>query len=534
MKQLYEENCACIALIETVIDLYRRQNYYAAAVKEQEILRTFSVMMERLIQLNDPNYKVLQDLMVLLLEAKEQDDNVLLADLYQAQMLPFLFSLQEQFQEDEYANYWQRNLESLQDDELLRVLKADTNQKSKCFIEKTSVGAKTIRIENNNRSWYLHSNINPWKEADFFAEEYYELQYTNYLIWGLGLGYHVEKIRQKNRFNRIVVFESNLEVLQSTFLCSDLTDMLKSGQVKIVYDPEVKKIAEYLTDFEGVFAIHAPSLKCIEQKDAKERLEEYFLHLSSIKNQLGQLIQNFNQNIGSIHKVVDEIHEKWENKEIILVAGGPSLEKNLQTIQRLKENRILLAVGTVAKKLLTEGIVPDYIIMTDSSPVLTRQVDDVDWKGIPLLYMSTVAPEVLSMHNDEQYCILQKGFSPAERYAEEHKIRTYETGGSVSTTAIELAIRFAATTVYCFGLDLAYTDSKTHAEGTAAYQQVDVSNLRQVKSVEGKLVPTVKNLDSYRHWIERRIKDETKIQFINVSRGAYIHGMKNVINIGEL
>ena len=97
---------------------------------------------------------------------------------------------------------------------------------------------------------------------------------------------------------------------------------------------------------------------------------------------------------------------------------------------------------------------------------------------------------------------------------------------------MDVAIRLAGNKIICFGLDLAYTGAKSHAEGTAAYHEVDVSEYRKVPSVTGDMVPTIKNLDSYRHWIERRIKDE-KVRFINISKGAYIAGMENRTELEE-
>ena len=529
MENLYRDNCNCIVQIEKMIVAYRRQDYYSANMQEKEVLTLLTHLFSEMCNAGILEADVVNEMLMPLLSAKEQQDYVLLADLYDLQVTPFLMEIQERLRGQKLPDYWRKNMEILTDAYLKEQLTFPEGEKSEIcyFIEETSIGAKTLRAQKNEKTWYLHSNKNPWDEGRIFADEYYDIQQTEYLMLGFGLGYHVEQLRKKSSYCTITVFEPSLKALQLAFEHSDLTEMLASGQIKIIYDPMLKELGNHLKDFAGVFVIHAPSMRCIENPQIREQFEEYFVQLASVKAQGAWLYQNFNQNVKVLNKVVDELKDKWRGEEVLLVAGGPSLDENIMKIKEFRKGRILLAVGTVVKKLLQEGVKPDYMIITDAKEEMTKQIEGVKTDDIPLLYLSTVSPKVLRAHTGEQYCILQNGFRSAEQYAQTASFDLYETGGSVSTTALDIAIRLAQSTVYCFGLDLAYTGAKTHAEGTADYKEVDVSGYRQVRSVEGGMVPTIKNLDSYRHWIERRIESEKAMKFINISRGAYIHGMEN-------
>ena len=42
------------------------------------------------------------------------------------------------------------------------------------------------------------------------------------------------------------------------------------------------------------------------------------------------------------------------------------------------------------------------------------------------------------------------------------------------------------------------------------------------------VVDTIPSLNAFRKWIEKRIKGENGVQFINISCGAYIDGMDNL------
>ena len=95
----------------------------------------------------------------------------------------------------------------------------------------------------------------------------------------------------------------------------------------------------------------------------------------------------------------------------------------------------------------------------------------------------------------------------AEDYAGgEHGFKLINTGGSVSTTALDVCITLGCNKVVCLGLDLAYTGNRTHAEGTLGANEIaKTKNLPMVKSVSGEMISTSLNLSCYHKWIENRI-----------------------------
>ena len=122
---------------------------------------------------------------------------------------------------------------------------------------------------------------------------------------------------------------------------------------------------------------------------------------------------------------------------------------------------------------------------------------------------------------------MQDDFEYTEAMAKQKQLMLFETGGSVSTFAIDFLLRFGCKKIVCMGLDLGFTDKRRHA-GSQTGINTDYS-LRKVKSVDGGYIYTGKNLDNYRLWIERRLDrrtdEEMKTEIFNVSQGAYINGM---------
>lgn len=112
--------------------------------------------------------------------------------------------------------------------------------------------------------------------------------------------------------------------------------------------------------------------------------------------------------------------------------------------------------------------------------------------------------------------------------AESLNAETFETGGSVTTTALDIALKFGAENIIFVGVDLAYTDGSSHAKGVGR-KITSREGLRKVKSCMGTEIYTSKNLDIYRKWIERRIENVTGTVIYNTGNGAMIKGTHKMV-----
>jgi hypothetical protein len=293
---------------------------------------------------------------------------------------------------------------------------------------------------------------------------------------------------------------------------------------------------------ENIYIYH-PEVENIDDRDVKEAVKNYFLTVTAINNHLPEMICNFNKNILLHDKTLYDIKENFLGKYVFIVAGGPSLEETVGALRLIKEryneNICIIAVGTVAKKLQLLNIIPDYVVITDSRDIVQRQLEGVDTTVSALLYMSTVEPNVPALWKGKRYIIFQQGFDIAKKYVENTYRETcgdeyhwyVATGGSVTTAAFDIALRFSAKTIVTLGTDFAYYNQMSHTTWTFEYRNVDEKWYEMyVPSNMGGVVPTCRNLNTYRLWIENRIRSgnetEKHTRLINCSKGAVIEGME--------
>ena len=117
------------------------------------------------------------------------------------------------------------------------------------------------------------------------------------------------------------------------------------------------------------------------------------------------------------------------------------------------------------------------------------------------------------------------------------RYNTYETGGSVSTTALDVCLRLGCKSAAYIGLDLAYTESRGHADGTSGVKNMDTSDMKRVPGYEiintqqgdriKKMEVASSHLfDMYRHWIENRVSQTSIPVFDATEGGSIIQGLK--------
>lgn len=180
-----------------------------------------------------------------------------------------------------------------------------------------------------------------------------------------------------------------------------------------------------------------------------------------------------------------------------------------------------------------QGIRPDYVMFLDAAPRMYVQATGFEQETIPYLMASTACRRIAQDYQGPKYLVCQEGYDEAEQYAREHGAQIYQSGGSVSTIAMDIAIRLGAKRVVCLGLDLAYTGNKMHATATGRYDMIETEHFVKVKDWNGNQINTSTALDMYRKWFEKRAeqaKQETpEVELINATEGgAYIKGLKHM------
>lgn len=228
-----------------------------------------------------------------------------------------------------------------------------------------------------------------------------------------------------------------------------------------------------------------------------------------------------------------EYKDLYKNKPVLIVATGPSLNKQLPLLQKYQDLFVIIAADPAVPILKKHGIVPEFVVSIDPKkrpywqhneldPATTFVIEigccpDVAWS-------SNHKYLVTSCHKDVFRLLTDLGAAPSYLL----------TGGSVTTTAFSLAQQLGANPIILIGQDLAWTDGKDHADGYVSQytrEQLEARHAKgfEIEGYDGKPVRTERQLLYYKTWFEQRIAHMPERLIVNATEGgARIEGAAHV------
>lgn len=563
MEQLYFQLAGLCVKTNEIIAFIRQQNYDAFFRSLKEFTEAYQEFLNTLSQNagafetagSSLDMRTFVQVTGRMMQAQEEQDYVLFADYLELQLLPLFQSVLDALrqaawdggeEETERLRCFSQNVEQLRQaaagtgkgaEACGRLLEAVENGDigrtgvGACTVEPVGQGFLTVRVKGGGRELYMHSNSAPWKEADIFAEVYGDDAAQEYALFGLGLGYHAYKLwRRTLGATPVHVYETRPDVIYTALTYMNFTGCIGEN-FYIHYDKKLTLMSEKMRSPGVKPVIHYPSLQVMEEGPVKQALMSFFIQESSQRWQSRLLYSNFMNNQECGARPAEELTELFRGREVFFAAAGPSLDKNVELLKKRPGNSLLVAAGTVYRKLLKLGIMPDFVIVTDANERVIWQLRGLDQPQIGLIFLATANYRFAREHTGKKYIFYQKDFPESERFAKENGRQLFETGGSVATAALDLCIRFGAGRIVCAGLDLAFTDNLAHASDTSGRAAADPEALIPVRAYDGGTVKADNKFIMYREWIEERLTrpDCKDIRIINATEGgSYIKGMEHI------
>lgn len=316
IRDIFTGNIKLLEQIDKAVILFREGRYDIALEMIAETGDGINTLCEAILN-NREYFKLVStdsvaEMLQGILDAKQRKDYVLLADLYEMQLTNFICSVQEliiqredflSFDEEAYGHNivrleeaLDRGMELLADegfigagdrsdadsdrieDELAR-LRANRNALLEAplmpeqlldmgySVEFTSCGLMTLKAPRaENEGIYLHSNDRIGLESFLLARSWVREGVDTYIIYGFGMGYHVAALRALAPGARIIVFESDINVLKLYAAFANTEESADRAKgLYMVYDPELSLIEQRiagLKDNERAY-VHFPSFRRI-------------------------------------------------------------------------------------------------------------------------------------------------------------------------------------------------------------------------------------------------------------------------------
>ncbi len=444
-------------------------------------------------------------------------------------------------------SYLTKNLKELEkyDTQLHSRIQRYLNQKNlstKFFVCKARNGDLTIKYTAETLEKYVLSSYNPLQEAERWVEN--QKICSKYIIFGLGLGYHIRRLLIKEGVDKILVVEPSMEIFALALVNVDLEWLFTNDNLilsiedkpKVLNQKIYRIVTTGLMSNMEIIGFNSYSTLFLDEyyqleKATNELISTYLVNFNTMKKFSKTWAENYFCNLCyavKSPKIID-LFKKFSGIPIIIIAAGPSLSKNVHLLKALKGKAVLLCVGTAYKALKPYGIKPDFIVSFDGAPINYQHFQGIVADDIPLLFDAQIYPQIVQKYpgplivmNAENVFIgmLESGLNL--------KFGQIKIGGSVANVSFDIALKFDGNPIIFVGQDLAYTEGKTHAAGTI-YEEDRLndtdSDVVFVDDIYGKKVATTRGWLAFLRWFEDRI-DETsdKIIIDATEGGARIKG----------
>ncbi|VAX16161.1 Motility accessory factor [hydrothermal vent metagenome] len=285
-----------------------------------------------------------------------------------------------------------------------------------------------------------------------------------------------------------------------------------------------------------------------EVKERLEHLKEYASQNILTMASFGVLWQkNILQNLPAILKSgsASTLFERYKGIPAAVVSAGPSLDKTAFKLSVFKENGLVIAVDTAVRALLSVGVTPDIVVSLDAKEENYFHLAGIKLPDTLMVLNPVAHPKIVEEHVGPKVFIDYA--DPLFRWLETviGEKGTIRSGGSVATSAFDLAIKLGCSPIVFVGQDMSYIHGRTHA-GETTHESMrpftgtedrwDNSRLGDdvlVESYEkenifGELVFTNPKMDGWRKWFELIIGSESIDAYNATEGGIEIKGATNV------
>lgn len=331
----------------------------------------------------------------------------------------------------------------------------------------------------------LHSRANPAAEAAAQARRVAAEGVSGFLVYGLGAGYHVQEILARAPLAaRVAAFEKSIESLRMALALHDWADPIRAGRLLLLVDlskpATVQRLDRHVLHFFSKTEVvgHPASLAAFPSYYAEVRraVEEFFAYSRMNLHTLAELskitMMNICLNLPAYASApgMKDLAGAARGWPAVLVAGGPSLVKNVHLLSEAAKGAVLISVPTVFRTVLAAGVTPDFVTCLDYHKISAKYFEGLgEGPGVTLVCDPKVSYAVVDTYRGPKRFVdhpflrdMLKDVVP-----EKGSIRW---GATVAHLSLYLAEYLGADPIILVGQDLCYPYGITHMPGSNIHE----------------------------------------------------------------
>lgn len=423
---------------------------------------------------------------------------------------------------------------------------------------KTSLDKPNLLINTGEKEFPLHALKDAKEEIEKAClpiDDPVEILY----FYGVGLGYPFDAFKEwlkADKSHQLVFLEDDPAILMKLFETPYGKEILEHPQVYLyfiqtegnnqpLYDQLTWRFLSKPFTFRSLPSykqFKSSSYEEIEKEITykhhrkNEAIEEYLDHgITFFRNFYANLLELPYANKGNA------LFDKFKGIPAIICGAGPSLEKQLPLLEKLKDRALIFAGGSSLLALSRSGIHPHFAAGIDpNSPHYQRLLNHTAF-NVPYFYRSRIyAPALRTVHGPRLYLNGTGGYDTALWVEEQLGIEgeAISEGNNIVNFMTAIAHALGCGPIIFVGLDLAYTGdelysksvmtTETMTQSTFAHQAKDSDETTLTTDIFGKPIRTHYKWLAEARWITRFADEHPDAELINATEGGM--GAENIPN----
>ncbi len=440
--------------------------------------------------------------------------------------------------------------------QLYNSLKIDSVLQSFSFTDYEIIKTKSGDITVKENSLLYHSLYNPIKEAEKQISAFNETSFSASVFYSCGLAYSVNAFARQFPKSILVLIEPDIKHFLLSMSFTDWTDAFHCNSLILLINattPEVMNILNKIGIDKCFFYSVAAQTKHAEKYFSS--LEELKVRNIQKKNINDRTLEKFSvlwlkntcKNIDYIAKLsgIKKLQNTAKDKTAVILAAGPSLNKILPYLDKIRNKAILICVDTALKTVLKTKTFPHYVVLTDPQYWNARHIQGLETTESILLTEIAAWPGVFSFKCKS--ILLTSSQYPVGKYieAKTDDKGKLDAGGTVASTAFEFAHFLGCAEIYIAGLDLGFPEKQTHAKGcqfeenvfrnSSRFNTSECFNAKALlgaypfisKNYQGNDILTDKRMSMYAWWFESKCAQYPELNVYTLTpQSLFIPGIK--------
>ncbi len=363
------------------------------------------------------------------------------------------------------------------------------------------------------------------------------------VVLGFGAGYHVKEYLTRYPYAKIAIFEKDPELLKTVMMSMNLKELFLNPNVSFIGCQQVNTLYPDVFNFFNTPA-SLPYLKAvnfIENFAAIASDKEFYIGAiklvkEAITGVLGlygndpyDSLLGIKYTLRNIPTIIDnpgvkDLEGTFKGKPGVIVATGPSLNKNVKLLEKIYNKAVIVAVDGSVKVLKKHGLKPAHMVTSlervEATAKLFEGLTEEDVKDSFLSACPVVVPQTYSNFPGEKI-IVYRDFATFRWIDIPKGILTI--GPSSANMAFKLLEFLGCDPIIIIGQDLAYgDDNKSHAEGFHYGEDFETKRGHNILTVPGNYSPTVKTTAVWYSFLKHYERDMAthKGSVINATEGG--------------